>query len=254
MRTAFLLSLILLGSACPTAIDDDDATSDDDDSAPPDDDDAAAAAPEAQGALACTNSAGRTGAFFLPERDGPIPIAVLFHPTGGDGASFLSGFTARAREDGFGIVAPDSRISPQGDATWEVGTDPGEVTPDLTFARTCLAEVLDRDDVASDGRLLAAGHSGGGSSAPYVASNDGRFTHFAVLHGGLFPGGLGPERPRGWLSTGEADTTRTPEELQGHTDDLAALGFDAELHLYPGGHGISEEERGALIGWWLADR
>jgi len=40
--------------------------------------------------------------------------------------------------------------------------------------------------------VLIAGHSEGGSSALYIASNRPFFTHIAVLHGGVFPGGIGP--------------------------------------------------------------
>jgi predicted esterase len=232
-----------------TADDDDDAA-DDDDTA--DDDDSASTLPEELGVLLTTNAAGRSGAFFLPARapGEPLPIALLFHPTGGAGASMRDSFLAEARATGFAIVAPDSRVSPNGDFTWEVGTDPGEVTPDLLHAQACWQEVLDLG-ITPSADVLAAGHSGGASSAPYLASNDARFSHFAVLHGGVFVGGLGSDRPAGWLATGEDDTLRPPAKLQGWADSLAALGFDVTVEIFPGGHGVSAAERVALVDWWL---
>src|SRR5256885_3949886 len=56
--------------------------------------------------------------------------------------------------------------------------------------------------------FLIAGYSGGGSSAPYIASNRPPFTHTAVLHGGVFAGGIGPRRMPAWFSTGDRKSTR----------------------------------------------
>ena len=245
-----LLTLLLLLGGCAPAGDDDDTALDDDDDAGDDDDATGALVEEASGTLQTTNSAGRSGAWFLPEhtQGAPLRLVLLYHPTGGDGASMLAGWTDAARDGGFGLVAPDSRVSPQGQYTWEVGTDPGEVTPDLTHAQDCLDEVLAMGISASD--LLAAGHSGGASSAPWIASVDARFTHAAILHGGVFTGGLGANRPPVWLSTGEDDTARPPAELAGHAADLEALGFAVTNTVFPGGHGVSEDERAALLAWW----
>ena len=245
-RILCLIALLLVG--CPVGALDDDDTADDDTIT---DDDDSTALPEEVGALSTTNAADRTGAFFLPARtsDEPVPIALLYHPTGGDGASMRQGWIDAARERGFAIVAPDSRVSPQGQYTWEVGTEPGESTPDLVHAQDCLAEVLAMSVTA--GPLLAAGHSGGASSAPWLGSVDDRFGHVAILHGGVFPSGLGPERPAAWLSTGEDDTARPPAELAGYAQELQDLGFDVTNTVFPGGHGVSAEEQTAVLDWWL---
>ena len=100
---------------------------------------------------------------------------------------------------GFAILAPESRIAPDGQANWEVGDHPGEITDDRTHVMACLAElvaVLSAEHLTLDPRhVLVAGHSGGASSAPWLATSEEPFTAFAVLHGGAFPDGFGP-RPR----------------------------------------------------------
>ena len=220
---------------------------------PPPQDTEVSLTPERGFALQAENSAGRTGYAFFPEGwdRAPLPIVLLFHGTGGSGESFTAHFETDASERGFAIVAPDSRISPGGLLTWEVGTEPGEITEDVGHAGACLDEAL--LELESDGRVLFAGFSGGGSSAPYVASLDERANAFAVLHGGVFPNGLGDHQVPGWFSTGLDDELRPPEMVE---DDAAALidaGWsDIEVHLYEGGHAIGNEEREALLSWWLA--
>ncbi len=252
----FRLLLLLLLVACPTSDDDDSAIGDDDDSTvSADDDDATQTFAQEEGTLEATNSAGRNGAFFLPERSGPVPLLVLYHHTGGDGASMVAQLRDLAVQHGFAIVAPDSRVSPGGDYTWEVGTFPGELTEDYTFTLTCIDEVTDRDDVElAAERLLVAGHSGGASSAPWIASNEERFTAFAVLHGGVVEGGIGDHFVPGWFSTGEDDTVRPPEHVEAAMQYMQGLGFDElELHLYPGGHGLGDQEKADLVDWWLKE-
>lgn len=249
VRASLLLALLAL-FACGSGggLEDDDLLDDDDDGGD--------LLPPLEGSLETTNSIGRTGAYYVPERaeGSPLPTLLVFHFTGGDGAAMLPTFRDLADERGFAIVAPDSRASPDGQYTWEVGNMAGEVTPDVTHALACLDELSDELGIARDPDfVLAAGHSGGASSAPYIASNNEPFTAFAVLHGGVIQGGIGPRILPGWLSTGEDDTIRPPAELEAAADYLEGLGFDdLTLRLYPGNHGIGEQEAEELIDWWLA--
>ena len=218
-----------------------------------------AAAQALEGTFVAENSAGRHGSYYLPAgyNLAPLPVLVAFHGTGGDGSQMVSAFRDQAQELGFAIVAPDSRQEPTSGAyTWEVGTEPGEVTEDLTFALVCLDELLALDGVALEpSHLAATGFSGGGSSAPYLATNtgdnDAPFTHFAVLHGGVFAGGIGDNIIPGWFSTGEDDTARSPEHVQEQVDSMVALGFTIEFRLYPGGHELGQQEREEMLAWWL---
>jgi predicted esterase len=208
------------------------------------------------GLLSAENSAGRTGAYYLPPdyETGSNAVVLLYHGTNGNGAYMIRQFAPVALANDLILIAPDSRVAPTGEFSWEVGTAPGSQTEDYQHAIACLEEVLAIPDVrATPGRMLAAGHSGGASSAPYVATNDRRFNAFAVLHGGVLPENLGPNVIPGWFATGEMDELRTPDHVEAQADSVRDLGFeDVTFTVYPGGHQVSATERAQLIAWWLA--
>lgn len=206
-----------------------------------------------EGALRTTNAAGRSGTYFAcADRAIPRPLLVFTHGTRGSGAGAIAIFRRTANAHRFHIVAPDSRISPQGQATWEVGDHKHEVTPDFTHVLACVDEFLALSAVIVDRlRILIVGHSGGASMAPYLATNNERFSAFAILHGGVFLGGLGGHMVPGWISTGATDAMRSPGEVEGHARALRAAGFDVKKSIFPGGHGLSAVEIEALLGWWL---
>jgi predicted esterase len=77
------------------------------------------------------------------------------------------------------------------------------------------------------------------------------FTAFAVLHGGTFPGGFGKRRVRGWFSTGRQDSVRSPDTVRGAYEEARGPGSPFEIHVFEGGHGIGDEERRAVVAWWL---
>ena len=53
-------------------------------------------------------------------------------------------------------------------------------------------------------------------------------------------------------TTGAYATLELHRWVQDMADDMEAAGFpDVEFHLFPGGHQMSEEEREALVAWWL---
>jgi poly(3-hydroxybutyrate) depolymerase len=203
--------------------------------------------------LRTTNSSGRSGTYYIPRsRAAHVPLLVFFHGTGGVGADGIAAFRSLADQDGFAILAPDSRVSPSGELTWQVGDHPGDVTDDRRHVMSCLQEMLVGEHLAIDpAHVLAVGHSGGGSSAPYLATNEEPFTAFAVLHGGAFPGGFGARRMAGWFSTGSADPIRPPPTVQSAADATRAAGFDVSIRVFPGGHGLGEDERAAVVKWWL---
>lgn len=210
---------------------------------------------EQQGAIEIQNASGRTGAYYLPAvaRERRVPLLVVLHGSGGSGGNIISLFVELAQARGFAIIAPDSRIHPTAGATWEVGDKQGDVTPDLTHVMDCIEWVRGKTGLLVDeSRVLIAGYSGGASSAPYIASNRLGFTHAAVLHGGVFAGGIGPRRFRAWFSTGELDRYRPVAHVQQAATALQALGFpDLTIRSYGGGHDLSDAELQDLIDWWL---
>jgi predicted esterase len=207
--------------------------------------------------LRTTNSSGRSGAYYIPPlsaaaRAAPLPLFVFLHGTGGNGDGGVQAFRALADERGFAILAPESRVAPDGQITWEVGDAPGDITDDRRHVMACLAELLATEHLTLDPlHVLVAGHSGGASSAPYVATNEEPFTAFAVLHGGAFPGGFGHRSVRGWFSTGGADPIRPPSMVTRAYEASRGPGSRYEVHVFAGGHELGAEERRALIAWWL---
>lgn len=216
---------------------------------------AAACSPGAeQGSIAVRNTAGRSGAYYLPAgpRRRPLPVLVFLHPTGGSGEGGIEWWRALADTHRFAVIAPDSRRTPDGQLTWQPGSQPGEVTPDLDHVLSCIRWVRAQRGVEVDtAHVLLAGHSGGASSAAYIASNRALFTHFAVLHGGVFPGGLGSRRVPAWVSTGEQDRVRPVTLVRQSADVLERLGFPVTFRTYPGMHGPGEAELHDVVGWWL---
>jgi poly(3-hydroxybutyrate) depolymerase len=207
-----------------------------------------------QGEFTTENSAGRRGRYLVPDgwNLGPLAVLVAYHGTGGEGLQMLDIFADQATLHGFAIVAPDSRVSPGGAYTWEVGTEPGEITEDVLHTQALLQELTDFGVTLDEGRFLATGFSGGGSSGPYMATNDPRFNAYGSQHGGAFPGGMGDNRTAGWFSTGQDDDVRDPDHVQGQADDVAAAGYpEPEVRIYPGGHAIGDQELEELVAWWL---
>lgn len=208
-----------------------------------------------EGPIGVQNEAGRSGWFYIPagSRSSAVPLLVFLHGSGGSGRDFLAALRPFAKARYFLVVAPDSRRSPRGDFTWEAGDQPGQITPDLTHTIDCIDWVRVHGRLTFDSsRVLIAGFSAGGSSAPYIASNQLLFTHTAVLHGGVFPGGIGPRRVPAWFSTGEDDRYRSVALVQESASALSALGFSSvTFRAYPGGHELSEDELRGLIDWWL---
>jgi phospholipase/carboxylesterase len=203
--------------------------------------------------LRTMNRDGRSGAAYVPSHDParPLPLLVAIHGTGSSGHAAVAAFRAMADANGFAIVAPESRKSPHGQWTWEVGDHAGEVTEDYAHVMACVREVT--ADLRVDAEhVLIVGHSGGASTAPYVATNEPLFTAFAVLHGGVFPGGFGTHRVRGWFSSGNHDPLRPADGVARAADAARSAGVgDVEMHVFEGGHEVSAAEMDALVAWWL---
>ncbi|HXO86851.1 MAG TPA: PHB depolymerase family esterase [Gemmatimonadales bacterium] len=209
---------------------------------------------EESGPIGVQNASGRSGAYYVPSGSQPTPLLVILHGSGGSGQGLIDGLRELAKKRHFAIIAPDSRQLPDGGLTWEVGDKQGDITPDLTHTLDCTAWVRSHTRlVVDESHVLIAGFSGGGSSAPYIASNRPGFTHAAILHGGVFPGGIGPRRLPVWFSTGEEDRYRPPQLVQQAVASLTGLGFNrVTFRTYPGRHDLSDAELNDLIDWWLA--
>jgi poly(3-hydroxybutyrate) depolymerase len=211
--------------------------------------------PMHSGALTTTNASGRAGAFLLPAgySSQRVPLMVAIHGTGEHGAAMVELFREAAQREKFIVAAPDSRMGPEGQASWEVPDGPDRTTDDLDHIRRCVDEVLAMPDVHVDlARTLVVGHAAGGSTAPYVASRVGLYRAFAVLHGGVLTASLGNRRVRGWFSTGDADTVRPPRLVERAAEEMRHAGFENVVsRIFHGGHDVGPDEVRALVDWWL---
>jgi predicted esterase len=86
-----------------------------------------------------------------------------------------------------------------------------------------------------------------------VATRDPRFKGFAVLHGGVFPGGLGSNRVPGWFSTGDDDGVRTPAAVRQAAESVGTKATSIHFRTFPGSHALGGAEIDALIDWWLGE-
>jgi len=128
------------------------------------------------------------------------------------------------------------------------------ITDDYVHVRDCVAELRAMPGVQIDpAHVLIAGFSGGGSLAPYVATNEEPYTAFAVLHGGAFPGGFGTRPVRGWMSTGLADVIRPVAGVAAAASAVKDRGIDLTISTFPGGHEMGEGEVSGVLRWWLGN-
>ena len=208
--------------------------------------------------LSATNGSGRRGYLFAPARarDETLQLMVALHGQGGDGRELIAVLRPLAEQHRFAIVAPSSNYAgPLHDYTWTVGDHPNDVTVDYRHVAACVTEALGRTDLNVDSaHALIAGYSGGGSSAPYIASNTAPYAAFAVLHGGVFIGGIGPRKVPGWFSAGESDPIRPPGGVFANAQSMIRAGFDVTYRTYPGTHVVSSRELTDVVNWWLALR
>jgi len=203
--------------------------------------------------IGARTSTGRAGAYYLPSdyASRPLPLLVVLHGTGGKGSTMLLRWRALAERSGFIVIAPDS-VSVAG--VWLVEQHAGGRTEDHRHVVESTREVLALPNVRVDPtRVLISGFSAGGGAAFHIASYEGIFTAFAVLHGHVVLDGMGPRRVRGWLSTGDRDRLRTVESLTTMADRLKQHeGFpEVETRVFRVDHALGEEELAALIAWWL---
>lgn len=208
-----------------------------------------------KGALLTKNSAGRSGSYFLPTsyKKGPKPVLLGFHGSGGTGRTIVNAFAKFGNEYQFIIVAPSSRLSPEGVATWEIGDGPNEKSEDFFHAVNCLNEVREFEGVQIDEtQILALGYSAGGTFAPYFATNGDTAHQFASLHNALHIPSLGSRIMPGWLSTGLSDPLSPPEELLVSLGALEELGYGEILFkTYNTDHSLVVPELRDVIKWWL---
>ena len=210
----------------------------------------APAAPAVIGRLSTEIAAGRTGYYYLPTGYNlrPMPLMISFHGTGWDGMDMIDIFSDMAEQYGFIIVAPDSNgARPE----WEVPGIP-YISDNYIHTRDCVDEVEALPKVRIDSNhVLSSGFSGGAWMAGYYGSTNMTIKQMAVLHGGVYEGGFGSNRPRAWFSCGSNDHICNCYLVKLAHDASVVLGFQTVTSTFDSAHEEISAEKNALVQWWL---
>ncbi|MGC1647558.1 MAG: PHB depolymerase family esterase [Candidatus Sulfotelmatobacter sp.] len=170
----------------------------------------------------------RTYYFFAPDKEGPLPLVVLLHGSGRNGAVMADAWKGLALKEQFIIAAPDSYDS----AAWQSDKD----SP--SFIRA-MVEQVDTQHPVDASRIYLFGHSGGAVYALMLALVESEYFAATAVHAGA----LSPENYNLFarakrrmpiaIWVGDRDSffpvnlvTATKKEFESH-------GFHVELSILP---------------------
>ncbi|WP_181704964.1 alpha/beta hydrolase [Chthonobacter rhizosphaerae] len=201
------------------------------------------------GLFALGLQAGRDGVAYVPPAaiaaPAPVPLVLLLHGAGGDGASVLPLLREEADRRGFVILAPDSRLS-----SWDIVR--GDLGPDVAF----IDRALDRLFAAiptDPGRLAIGGFSDGGSYALTLGLlNSDLFGDILAFSPGFTAVRRAEPKPAVFISHGVADTV-LPIDRCGRfiARTLSDAGFPVDYREFDGGHVVPPAMVTAAIGGFL---
>ena len=175
------------------------------------------------------NQNKRTYYWFVPDAPGPLPLVVLLHGSGRDGAVMANAWKDLAAKEHFMIAAPDAFNT----ALWETDFD----TPEFLHA------VVDQVRAAhpvDDTRIYLFGHSAGAAYGLILALTDSDyFAAIAVHAGALWPENYRllnqPERKMPiaiWV--GSKDQNFPVEDVLATKRAFESHGFHLEVHVIQG--------------------
>ena len=197
---------------------------------------------------------GRSGSYFIPEKlSGEVPLLILFHGPGDNGALIAEPFVDQARAHGFAILAIDAVNRENSVWAFEVNNAIVHRTKELQFLAKAMEWMTQTQGVTFDNsKTLVAGYSQGASIAAWVGTNERFVSHFGLLHGGFLSDGIGYEVRPVWLSTGDTDDFRTPVIHASTARALRLLGLkDLTSRVFKTDISLNKEECESLISWWL---
>ncbi|WP_432501238.1 alpha/beta hydrolase [Kineococcus arenarius] len=181
----------------------------------------------------------------VPEVDGPVPLLVFFHGSGGTPQQSLDLVGAAAERHGTAVLAPRSTAH-----TWDVVV--GGPGPDVAAVRRALAEAAGHVDVEASA-LGVGGFSDGASYALTVGlANPGTVGCVLAFSPGFVVDGVPGRRPRCFVSHGTADRVlpidRTSRVV---VPRLRGSGYDVQYREFDGGHEVPADAVEAAFAWWL---
>jgi dipeptidyl aminopeptidase/acylaminoacyl peptidase len=124
------------------------------------------------------------GMLFVPEGEGPFPVAVIIHGSGPSrrNSSWYVSVAGHLQEDGISVLLPDKRGCEKSDGDW-LGVGFDELATDTLAA---VAYVRSRPEFG-ESRVGLVGMSQGGWIAPVAASQDTNIDFVVSMSGATVP-------------------------------------------------------------------
>jgi dipeptidyl aminopeptidase/acylaminoacyl peptidase len=112
---------------------------------------------------------GLAGMMFVPEGEGPFPVAVIIHGSGTSrrASRWYLSVTQHLQDNGIAVLLPDKRGSEKSEGSW-VGADFEDLAGDSLAA----VEHVRRQERFADSQIGLIGMSQGGWIAPVAATRD----------------------------------------------------------------------------------
>jgi phospholipase/carboxylesterase len=176
----------------------------------------------------------------------PLPLLVLFHGAGQNGAGTLQHAGRLADEAGIAVLAPDSRES-----TWDAIR--GRFGADVAFVNRALERVF--DTVAVDPARVAVG--GFSDGATYALSlgliNGDLFPRVVAFSPGFIIGGTLHGKPRFFISHGTADPILPIHQCSGViVPRLRKGGYEVRYLEFAGGHEVPTDVAREAMRWQVS--